>query len=75
MDLYIGIAPWWVEARVEERVEEEKEVARYLLANMQKPGIGLYFFSLDKFDQVKSLLKVVLATISMLVCSANFLFL
>ena len=38
-DLYKGIAPWWVEARVEERVEEEKEVARYLLAYMQKPGI------------------------------------
>ena len=64
---FTRIAPWRVEARVEKRVEEEKEVARYLLANMQKPGIESYFFRHDIFDQVKSLLKsVFLATMSLI---------
>ena len=49
-DLYTRIAPWRVEAGVEKRVEKEKEVARYLLANMQKPGIESYFFCHDIFD-------------------------
>ena len=39
--------PWRVETRVEKWVEEEKEVARYLLANMQKPGMEIYLIFLQ----------------------------
>ena len=34
--------PWRVETRVEKWVEEEKEVARNLFANVQKPGMEIY---------------------------------
>ena len=36
--------PWRVETRVEKWVEEEKEVARDLFANVQKPGMEIYCF-------------------------------
>ena len=30
--------PWWIEARVEEGIEKEKEIARSLFTHVQEPG-------------------------------------
>ena len=38
--------PWRVETRVEKWVEEEKEVARDLFANVQKPGMEILLINL-----------------------------
>ena len=46
--------PWRVETRVEKWVEEEKEVARDLFANVQKPGMEIYFILCYSFCKAQS---------------------
>ena len=53
--------PWWIETRVEKRVEEKKEVARYLLAHMQKPEtkFDFIFFAFYSFCKTVKLVEII----------------